>query len=223
MGEHYKAFTRANMCNNMRNDDSFEKQIFLVLDFDENPNYEKFKEKYQKYRLNYTFTYRSLRWSKENQKFRAVFVLDDWIKDSRIADVVNNLLLKIFDGKDRNDLKADQKCKELCRMFLGGKKVIEAFPENKISIRDVWYAFHKYLGEKKKDNYGARLKTVAKDLNVAIINNELAIYESSQAEVIQTELERVKDGNIVMFLPESNKKAVNHKIKSEKTMQKFRN
>ena len=216
VGEHYKAFTRANMCNNTRNDNSFEKQIFLVLDFDENPDYEKFKEKCQKYGLNYTFTYRSLRWSKENQKFRAVFVLDDWIKDSRIADVVNQLLLKIFDDTDGNDLKADQKCKELCRMFLGGKKVIEAFPENRISIRDVWYAFHEYFREKKGDNYGARLKTVAKDLNVAIINNELAIYEAVQANAMQTDLERVEDGNIVMFLPKNNKKIINHKNKTGK-------
>lgn len=216
VGEHYKAFTRANMCNNTRNDNSFEKQIFLVLDFDENPDYEKFKEKCQKYGLNYTFTYRSLRWSKENQKFRAVFVLDDWIKDSRIADVVNNLLLKIFDDTDGNDLKADQKCKELCRMFLGGKKVIEAFPENRISIRDVWYAFHEYFREKKDDNYGARLKTVAKELNVAIINNELAIYEAAQANAMQTDLEKVEDGNIVMFLPENNKKIINHKNKTGK-------
>lgn len=216
VGEHYKAFTRANMCNNTRNDNSFEKQIFLVLDFDENPDYEKFKEKCQKYGLNYTFTYRSLRWSKENQKFRAVFVLDDWIKDSRIADVVNQLLLKIFDDTDGNDLKADQKCKELCRMFLGGKKVIEAFPENRISIRDVWYAFHEYFREKKGDNYGARLKTVAKDLNVAIINNELAIYEAVQANAMQTDLERVEDGNIVMFLSKNNKKIINHKNKTRK-------
>ncbi len=213
VGEHYKAFTRANMCNNTRNDNSFEKQIFLVLDFDENPDYEKFKEKCQKYGLNYTFTYRSLRWSKENQKFRAVFVLDDWIKDRRIANVVNNLLLIMFDD---TDLKADQKCKELCRMFLGGKKVIEAFPENRISIRDVCYAFHEYFRGKKRDNYGARLKTVAKDLNVAIINNELAIYKAAQANVMQTDLERVEDGSIVMFLPKNNKKIINHKNKTGK-------
>ena len=216
VGEHYKAFTRANMCNNTRNDNSFEKQIFLVLDFDENPDYEKFKEKCQKYGLNYAFTYRSLRWSKENQKFRAVFVLDDWIKDSRIANVVNNLLLIMFDDTDGNDLKADQKCKELCRMFLGGKKVIEAFPENRISIRDVWYAFHEYFREKKDDNYGARLKTVAKNLNVAIINNKLAIYEAAQANAMQIDLERVEDGNIVMFLPKNNKKIINHKSKTGK-------
>lgn len=213
VGEHYKAFIRANMCNNTRNDNSFEKQIFLVLDFDENPDYEKFKEKCQKYGLNYTFTYRSLRWSKENQKFRAVFVLDDWIKDSRIANVVNNLLLIMFDD---TDLKADQKCKELCRMFLGGKKVIEAFPENRISIRDVWYAFHEYFREKKDDNYGARLKTVAKNLNVAIINNKLAIYEAAQANAMQIDLERVEDGNIVMFLPKNNKKIINYKNKTGK-------
>ena len=216
VGEHYKAFTRANMCNNTRNDNSFEKQIFLVLDFDEHPNYEKFKEKCQKYGLNYTFTYRSLRWSKENPKFRAVFVLDDWIKDSRIADAVNRLLLIMFDDTDGNDLKADQKCKELSRMFLGGKKVIEAFPENRISIRGVCYAFHEYLREKKRDNYGARLKTVAKDLNVAIINNKLAIYEAAQANAMQIDLERVEDGNIVMFLPKNNKKIINHKNKTGK-------
>lgn len=216
VGEHFKAFTRAVMKNETRNNASFEKQIFLVLDFDEHPDYEKFKEKCYKYGLNYTFTYRSLRWSKENQKFRAVFVLDEWIKDSRIAEVVNNLLLIMFDGTDGNDLKADQRCKELSRMFLGGKKVIEAFPEARTSIKDVLIAFHDYFRDIKADNYGARLKKVAKDLKVAIINNELAIYEVSQADIIQTNLERIKDGNVVMFLPENNKEIVNLKIKSGK-------
>ena len=60
------------------------------------------------------------------------------------------------------------------------------------------------------------MKTVAKDLNVAIINNKLAIYEAAQANAMQTDLERVEDGNIVMFLPKNNKKIINHKNKTGK-------
>ena len=44
VGEHFKAFTRAVMKNETRNNASFEKQIFLVLDFDEHPDYENSKK-----------------------------------------------------------------------------------------------------------------------------------------------------------------------------------
>lgn len=92
IGENGRAFTRAFVKDGIRDKEHFEKQIFLVLDFDENPNYKKIKKRLKKYGIPFTFTYKSLRNSDENPKFRAVFVLDDWIREPALADVLNNLL-----------------------------------------------------------------------------------------------------------------------------------
>lgn len=123
IGENGRAFTRALVKDGIRDKEHFEKQIFLVLDFDENPNYKKIKKRLKKYGIPFTFTYKSLRNSDENPKFRAVFVLDDWIREPALADVLNNLLLEMFNDEkvDGKELLADQNCKELARMFLGGK------------------------------------------------------------------------------------------------------
>ena len=145
VGENRRAFSRAVMKNNQRNGMSFEKQIFLILDFDDNPDPDRFKQKCEDYGLKYTFRYQSLRYSSKNKKFRAIFMLDHWITDSRIAKLMNNILLEIFDGRDGEDLKADVNCKDLARMFLGGKKLIDVFKENRMSVMDtiLWALKHK--------------------------------------------------------------------------------
>ena len=49
VGENRRAFSRAVMKNNQRNGMSFEKQIFLILDFDDNPDPDRFKQKCEDY------------------------------------------------------------------------------------------------------------------------------------------------------------------------------
>ena len=144
IGENGRAFTRALVKDGIRDKDHFEKQIFLVLDFDENPNYKKIKKRLKKYGIPFTFTYKSLRNSDENPKFRAVFVLDDWIREPALADVLNNLLLEMFNDEkvDGKELLADQNCKELARMFLGGKGIIEKHSCARVTIMDVVDWFH---------------------------------------------------------------------------------
>lgn len=207
VGENKRAFSRAVMKNNQRNGMSFEKQIFLILDFDDNPDPDRFKQKCEDYGLKYTFRYQSLRYSSKNKKFRAVFMLDHWITDSRIAKLMNNILLEIFDERDGQDLKADINCKDLARMFLGGKKLIDVFKENRMSVMDVVHAFHAYYRIAHDKNYVRDLKSFAKKLGVAVIDNRLAVYDISDMNNKFPEEELVKDGNIVMILDDNKKRS----------------
>lgn len=207
VGENKRAFSRAVMKNNQRNGMSFEKQIFLILDFDDNPDPDRFKQKCEDYGLKYTFRYQSLRYSSKNKKFRAVFMLEHWITDSRIAKLMNNILLEIFDERDGQDLKADINCKDLARMFLGGKKLIDVFKENRMSVMDVVHAFHAYYRIAHDKNYVRDLKSFAKKLGVAVIDNRLAVYDISDMNNKFPEEELVKDGNIVMILDDNKKRS----------------
>lgn len=208
IGENGRAFTRALVKDGIRDKDHFEKQIFLVLDFDENPNYKKIKKRLKKYGIPFTFTYKSLRNSDENPKFRAVFVLDDWIREPALADVLNNLLLEMFNDEkvDGKELLADQNCKELARMFLGGKGIIEKHSCARVTVKDVVDGFHRYYKDKKRENYTKRLKTLAKSLGVEVINNRLGIFEEKYVDDSLKDRKMIRDGNNVMFPVEKQKK-----------------
>lgn len=208
IGENGRAFTRALVKDGIRDKEHFEKQIFLVLDFDENPNYKKIKKRLKKYGIPFTFTYKSLRNSDENPKFRAVFVLDDWIREPALADVLNNLLLEMFNDEkvDGKELLADQNCKELARMFLGGKGIIEKHSCARVTVKDVVDGFHRYYKDKKRENYTKRLKTLAKSLGVEVINNRLGIFEEKYVDDSLKDRKMIRDGNNVMFPVEKQKK-----------------
>ena len=59
VGNKGKAFCRALLIGGQRKEENFQRQIFLGLDFDSNPDYEAFKRKCREYNLQYTFTYRT--------------------------------------------------------------------------------------------------------------------------------------------------------------------
>lgn len=213
VGNKGKAFCRALLIGGQRKEENFQRQIFLVLDFDSNPDYEAFKRKCREYNLQYTFTYRTLSWKKEDQRFRAIFVLDEWIENKQTAKAANYLLLKLFD-EDSGTL-ADQNCKDLPRIFLGGKKIIEQNPEARVSIMDIVYAFHDYYRKVKGSNYQARLKTVAKDIGVKIIDGALGIYEPSMISENIQDQDMIKESNVVLILPDCKEDVIKRPVYKE--------
>ena len=213
VGERYTAYGIALLDGNGGKEENFVKQRLLALDFDEKPSYETFISICNKYNLRYTFAYRTLSWQKTDPRFRAVFVLDEWVTDSRIAKAITIMLLKMF--TESSGAEADEMCKDLSRMFLGGKGIIDQFPENRISVMDVVYAFHDYYRAAKKTNYSKRLKTVAKEIGVEIVDGELGIYEKDRMPDKVKNMDMIEDGKIVMILPaKENKEQKQHTDKN---------
>ena len=95
------AFTRARLYGG-RQEENFGRQIFLVLDFDDGMEDAEFRSRCKKYQVPYLFTYRTLSWKKNDNRFRAVFLLDEWIENKKVAKMANVILRGLFPESDKS-------------------------------------------------------------------------------------------------------------------------
>lgn len=202
VGNHGHTFLRA-IIEGKRKDENFIKQILLVLDFDGTLDYNDFKERCQIYGLPYTFTYKTFSCKKDDYRFRAVFIMDQWITKRELAIGINKMMLELFP-------EADLSCKDLSRMFLGGIGVIEKNCEKIVAITDIVRNFEICLREETGSNYSKRLRTVAKKMGVGIIGSKLGIFDINtlEKEEIDKIDSKIIDGNILMVLPGTSKENV---------------
>ena len=116
VGQMGHTFCPATFNNGIRNTDGFEQLQLLTLDFDKGISLDEVFTRAKEYILLPLFVYETF--SSVNQdKFRVVFLNDLPITDERLAKISLDALLTIFP-------EADQNCKDITRMFYGGKKLL---------------------------------------------------------------------------------------------------
>ena len=130
------AFTRARLYGG-RQEENFGRQIFLVLDFDDGMEDAEFRSRCKKYQVPYLFTYRTLSWKKNDNRFRAVFLLDEWIENKKVAKMANVILRGLFPESDKS-------CIDLSRIFLGGKKVTDIDMEARVTVTGLARSLEEY-------------------------------------------------------------------------------
>ena len=186
-----------------RKDENFVKQILLVLDFDGTIAYKDFQERCQIYGLSPAFTYKTFSCKEDDYRFRAVFVMDQWITKKELASGINRMMLELFP-------EADQSCKDLSRIFLGGIGIIEEDCEKIVQTVDIVRIFEKHLKETKRQNYKERLRNFAKGMGIKTVGNELGIFDINTLE--QEEIDKIDskiiDGNLLMILSDTSKECV---------------
>ena len=196
------AFTRARLYGG-RQEENFGRQIFLVLDFDDGMEDAEFRSRCKKYQVPYLFTYRTLSWKKNDNRFRAVFLLDEWIENKKVAKMANVILRGFFPESDKS-------CIDLSRIFLGGKKVTDIDMEARVTVTGLARSLEEYCKDTKKSNYARDLGVFGKKINVYVQKGELCVYD--QREYAREQLDEIDnkiiDGNIFVVL---NKKGVNGK------------
>ena len=196
------AFTRA-MLKHGTKAENFEKQKLLGLDFDGTIEYSDFKERCEVYRIPVLFTYKTLSCCKKDFRFRAIFMLDEWIKNIQLADAVNLILQKIFP-------EADKACKNRNRIFLGGKGIIDKDLNARINAVELARSMELYLKNEKGKNYRARLRPLAKEAGIGTYKGKLGIF--SVSDFVDGEAEKLKakiiDGDVLMVLPEADNKDI---------------
>ena len=106
--------------------------------------------------------------TKEHPRFRAVFVNDVPVEDKRVAEIMIAMLLEIFP-------QADKSCKDVPRMFFGGKGLDGEVCGEAINIVTLAEGFQRVLFEKGGEHYNRDLSQFAKKHNIACINNCLQI------------------------------------------------
>ena len=204
VGAQGTAFTRAILKGGRKNE-NFQKQRLLVLDFDGTLSEKDFQKRCQEYNLSYLFLYRTFSWSREEHRFRAVFLIDRWIEKRELANVANLMLNKIFP-------EADQACKDLCRIFFGGKKVIDYNLNASLNISDLARATENYICKISKKNYIRDLNSFARSIGVKICEKRLCIFEDNIGFEKSDNI--ISDNGIQMIFPEETGAKIKEKIQN---------
>ena len=165
-----------------RKAENFVYQKFFALDFDGTLSVEEFWDRAKKYEIEPIFLYETLTCSKEKYKFRAVFLNDITITNREVAEIILQLLLRLFP-------EADKSCKDTSRMFFGGKNLIFLNVENRIDIFSLSLATQGYMKSIDPSNYAKKIRKFAESLNIAIKNNNLCIHrgddESEKDDILE--------------------------------------
>lgn len=118
VGNHGYAFTPATFHNQYRKKENFQSMQLFALDFDTGIRYNEIAETANNYGLPIAFAYKTFSHTESHERFRVVFLFDAIITDRNIAEMILAMLLKIFS-------QADPACKDVSRVFLGGKGLID--------------------------------------------------------------------------------------------------
>lgn len=158
VGNEGRSFVPAILKPNRRRE-NFKYQKMFVLDFDGGITPEEFMDRAKKYDLCPAVLYETFSSTVAKRKFRAVFINDLYVEEIRIAELILQMLCVLFP-------EADQQCKDVSRMFYGGKGILYRDSTNVTNIYDVALAMQAYLREKDFKNYGRCIKETAHKLGV---------------------------------------------------------
>lgn len=126
-----------------RNKENFKSQQIFALDFDCGITYSEVSMRAESYGLPIALAYETLS-SENGNRFRIVFVNAFQIDDIRVSEMIMDALIQIFP-------ECDKACRDVSRIFLGGKKIIYA-SEKYMSLSNLMMEFPRFL----KDKYGEK-------------------------------------------------------------------
>ncbi|HBN28381.1 MAG TPA: hypothetical protein DD421_04995 [Clostridiaceae bacterium] len=115
--------------NGKKETDWISQQLF-ALDFDENTTIEEELNRCKELNILPVFGYTSFSHTPEHHKFRLVFCTDEAITDYNIAKQLQLSLMSVFNN-------CDEKCKNLSRLYFGGKSLIYKNYDNRINCNEI--------------------------------------------------------------------------------------
>lgn len=184
--------------------DTFQSIQIFMLDFDgKNSNgkgvnipFEEIKQRADYYKLPIAFAYKTLSCPEGEvfYKFRVAFVLDFELKDKIVACFIYKALMKIFP-------EADSACKNLDRIFLGGKKLIYLNEAARYNLVQLCSSLYEVFDQNK--NFNRDLQNFMKKTGIAYINNRIAIGTTDQFSLFGIENDANMDSSYIHIINES--------------------
>lgn len=168
VGEKGQAFTRA-LFRGKRSADFFEEQVLFAVDIDEGLSYQEFMKRSELYGILPFLVYDTLSVTSEKEKFRAVYLMNSVIQKKKLAELFNMMLIKVFPESDRA-------CKDVARLFLGGKKVKYFNEDNRLVIENLVRVCQYEMKEKDTKNYRRNIEKLAGDYGIACKDGCMQIY-----------------------------------------------
>lgn len=168
VGNKGHTFSPSIFSDGKRREKNFVQMQLFGLDFDDGISIQEIRKRAEEYALPIAFLYHTFHSTEGQPRFRAVFVNDVLIEDKRVANIMIAMLLEIFP-------QADKSCKDVSRMFFGGKGLDGEVCEETIDIVTLAEGFQRVLFEKEGKHYDRDIGQFAKRYNIACRNHCLQI------------------------------------------------
>ena len=201
VGNQGKTFIRA-LVKGARTIENFVQQKLLVLDFDQSPkqiSYEEFCDRCTEYNIPFAFTYKTFSYDGRNKyfRFRAVFVMDILITDVKFAKAVNILFSELFP-------EGDGACKDIPRMFYGGKGIIDANFDARVDVMNIFLNSVDQIKIRSGSNFSRNIKSLARQIEVAWDSEkeEFAFYRKEEINLKHIKGAWIEQENIIMLCDE---------------------
>ena len=144
VGNKGHAFLTSDFHNSKRNKENFKSQQIFALDFDVTVSFNEASQIAERYGIPIALAYET--YSSVNcDRFRIVFISNSPVYDIRVAEVITDALTHIFEG-------SDTACRDVSRIFLGGKSVIFE-NEARFSVLKLLMELGRFMKAKFKDNH----------------------------------------------------------------------
>ncbi|MCD8013881.1 MAG: DEAD/DEAH box helicase family protein [Lachnospiraceae bacterium] len=171
-----------------------EMQLF-ILDFDSGITYREVAQRASSYNLPIFFAYHTYSSSHACEKFRVSFTFPKVIDDRYVAKIILLMLHEIFP-------ECDPCCKDLCRLFYGGKDIIYVDDKAYIAFVDLLYALNKALD--RNGNYVRNIKSFC-NANHILMMSDRPVMGSEESESVFGKIDDFKDSIIHRIIIEDSK------------------
>ncbi|HBI61479.1 MAG TPA: hypothetical protein DDY31_09745 [Lachnospiraceae bacterium] len=137
----------------------------VALDFDHGCSFADIKNRCDAMGLAITYAYHTFSSSSEEEKFRVIFVLEELLDDNFVINMLLLIFQNLFPG-------CDHSCKNMDRMFFGGKELIYFDGEARIALVQLLHPLQESfdVGNHFREN----INKFAKRANVLLLNKRAA-------------------------------------------------
>jgi len=174
VGNKGHAFVPAHLVGGMKAENCLGMQLF-GLDFDDGISFTEIQERCEQLQLPISFAYHTFSSGPKLEKFRVVFASEVLIEDFFVIRVIINMLHKIFP-------ECDPLCKNLDRIFMGGKDLIYCDENATVALVQILYAFNRVLD--KDRNYARAIERFCKSNKILMINTRAAMGDENVLSTI---------------------------------------
>src|SRR5699024_2817582 len=124
-----------------------------------------------------TFIYETFSSTKEFNRFRAIWKLNEILYNPQIKNALQLMLMEVFSDCDKN-------CKDLSRLWVGGKSVAFYKPLNTLNIENLRNATINSIDRNATaNNFTRDMKAFCKKIGINMYNNMPFILKSAKSDV----------------------------------------
>lgn len=163
---------KSSLMSGAKNTD-FEKAYVMSLDFDDDLTIEQFISNSKDLGLEPSFIYKTFSHTEEQHRFRVIWRLNTPIEDPQLKTAIQLMLMEVFPECDAN-------CKDLSRLWVGGKEVVNYKYENTLNIENLINAVVTTISVKDENHATRNLKAFYKKLGINVYNKYPFILKSGE-------------------------------------------